>query len=35
MTGHEEYEPPTVTDIEPITAVVRGGDDSVLGLEDL
>ncbi len=32
---HEEYEPPTVTDIKPVTAVVRGKDDSVLGPDDL
>ena len=27
MTGHEEYEPPIVTDIKPVTVVVVGEDD--------
>jgi len=37
MTGHEEYEPPIVTDIKPVTVVGRGkeDDDSVLGPDDL
>ena len=33
QTTREEYEPPVVTDIEPIT-VIRGGDDPTLGSED-
>ena len=35
MTGHEEYEPPTVTDIKPVTVVGRDEDVPLYGSDDL
>ena len=34
MTGHEEYEPPIVTDIKPVTVVGRE-EDNLYGSGDL
>ena len=33
-SDREEYEPPVVTDIEPVTVFVRGGEGSILTLDD-